>query len=60
MLRLHDCWFALVTMGLLLAGCVTINVYFPAASAEKAADRIIDEVWQLQQGGPDKPAKEAK
>lgn len=32
----------------LLAGCVTINIYFPAAAAEKAADRIIDEVWQLQ------------
>ncbi len=33
----------------LLAGCVTINIYFPAAAAEKAADRIIDEVWQLKQ-----------
>jgi hypothetical protein len=26
------------------AGCITINIYFPAAAAEKAADRIIDEV----------------
>jgi hypothetical protein len=33
------------------AGCVTINIYFPAAAAEKAADRIIDEVWQLKGGG---------
>lgn len=33
-----------------LAGCVTINIYFPAAGAEKAADRIIDEVWQLREG----------
>jgi hypothetical protein len=32
-----------------LSACVTINIYFPAAAAEKAADRIIDEVWQLQQ-----------
>lgn len=31
-----------------LAGCVTINIYFPAAAAERAADRIIDEVWQLK------------
>ncbi len=31
-----------------LAACVTINIYFPAAAAEKAADKIIDEVWQLQ------------
>jgi hypothetical protein len=27
-----------------LAGCVTINIYFPAAAAEKAADKIIDKV----------------
>jgi len=31
-----------------LAACVTINIYFPAAAAEKAADKIIDEVWQVQ------------
>jgi hypothetical protein len=35
---------------LTLAGCVTINIYFPAAAAEKAADRIIDEVWQIKKG----------
>jgi uncharacterized protein YdbL (DUF1318 family) len=29
---------------LLLAACVTINVYFPEAEAQRAADRIIDEV----------------
>lgn len=29
----------------LVSACVTINVYFPAAAAEKAADRIIEEVW---------------
>lgn len=27
------------------AACVTINVYFPAAAAEQAADKIIEEVW---------------
>lgn len=30
---------------LLVAACVTINVYFPAAAAEKAADKIIDDIW---------------
>ena len=30
---------------LLLGACVTINVYFPAAAAEKAADRIIEQVY---------------
>lgn len=39
---------------LALAACVTINVYFPAAAAEKAADRIIQDVW-----GPDKAAEPA-
>ena len=34
----------------ILTACVTINIYFPAAAAEKAADKIIDEVWQLKQG----------
>ena len=36
---------------LLAQGCVTINIYFPAAAAEKAADKIIDEVWQLRKPG---------
>jgi hypothetical protein len=39
---------------LLLQGCVTINIYFPAAAAEKAADKIIDEVWQIKK--PEQPA----
>ena len=30
---------------LALVACVTINVYFPAAAAEKAADRIIEDIW---------------
>ena len=47
-----------VSLGILaLAGCVTINIYFPAAAAEAAADRIIDEVWQLKPG-ENKPATE--
>jgi len=29
---------------LAIAACVTINVYFPAAAAEQAADKIIDSV----------------
>ena len=34
----------LLAAALALGGCITINIYFPAAAAEKAADRIIDEV----------------
>src|SRR5688500_3331079 len=29
---------------LLVAACVTINVYFPAAAADKAADETIDKI----------------
>jgi len=36
--------FKLALASLLFAACVTINVYFPAAAAEKAADQIIDQV----------------
>lgn len=32
---------------LLLIGCVTINIYFPAAAAEKAADEIIKDIQSL-------------
>jgi uncharacterized protein YdbL (DUF1318 family) len=32
-------------LSLLLLGCVTINVYFPAAAAQEAADRIIRDVY---------------
>jgi hypothetical protein len=40
--------FVVLACALLPQGCVTINIYFPAAAAEKAADKIIDEVWQLK------------
>lgn len=52
---------AIPLVGLIMAGCVTINIYFPAAAAEKAADKIIDEVWQLQKDAkPVKPSVENK
>jgi len=44
----------------ILQACVTINIYFPAAAAEKAADKIIDDVWQIKKDAekPDEaPAK---
>ncbi len=27
-------------------GCVTVNIYFPAAKVEKTAEKIVDEVYQ--------------
>ncbi len=29
----------------IIISCVTINVYFPAAAVEKAADKLVDDVW---------------
>ncbi len=53
------CWLrtVLVTVAITLASCVTINVYFPAAAAEKAADRIIEDVWG-KEGQPPASAPE--
>jgi hypothetical protein len=47
--------FLLLPMLLLLSACVTINIYFPAAAAEKAADRIIQDVWGEQPPGQTTP-----
>jgi uncharacterized protein YdbL (DUF1318 family) len=35
-----------LTLLFFLTACVTINIYFPAAAAEKAADQIIKEIQQ--------------
>lgn len=43
----------------ILSACVTINIYFPAAAAEKAADKIIDEVWQLKENQDATKSKDA-
>ena len=47
--------FLAAALALSASACVTINIYFPAAAAEKAADRIIDEVWQLREGAGSSP-----
>jgi uncharacterized protein YdbL (DUF1318 family) len=44
-------------LNLLLIGCVTVNVYFPAAAAQEAADRIIRDVYGETPSAPaDQPA----
>ncbi len=47
-MRFLPAWFVLVI------ACVTINIYFPAAAVEKAADKIVEETWG-EKGAP--PAK---
>jgi hypothetical protein len=52
-------WAVGMAAAALLSGCVTINIYFPAAAAEKAADKIIDEVWRTQEPTTSPPADTA-
>ncbi len=40
----------LVTLS--VASCVTINIYFPAAAAQKAAEKIVDDVLGPDQAHP--------
>ena len=42
-------------VSLLIAACVTINVYFPAAAADKAADQFINDVTKGSTGGGTNP-----
>ncbi|MES9935149.1 MAG: YdbL family protein [Sedimenticola sp.] len=42
---------------LILAACVTINIYFPAAQAEEAAEKIVDEI--LGEDADDKSGEKA-
>lgn len=43
-MRKHIIWIALAAAFAVPAACVTINVYFPEAAADKAAEQFIDKV----------------
>ena len=53
MRRLVTLKIALVSLA--VAACVTINVYFPAAAADKAADQFINDVTKGTTGGGTNP-----
>jgi uncharacterized protein YdbL (DUF1318 family) len=42
----HRLSFSVLTVLAIIAGCVTVNIYFPAAKVEKTAEKIVDEVYQ--------------
>lgn len=48
----HRISFSVLAVLALIAGCVTVNVYFPAAQVEKTAEKIVDEVYQEKKGPP--------
>ncbi len=42
-----------------IAGCVTVNIYFPAAKVEKTAEKIVGEVYQ-EKTEPPPPEEKGK
>ncbi len=46
----HGRWLGCAVLAASLAACVTINVYFPAAATQRAADRIIQGVYGAKPG----------
>lgn len=44
----------LILAAFFISACVTVNIYFPAAAVERAAEQIVKETW----GGPGERAKE--
>ncbi len=52
-------WTIVLLLVMLQNACITINIYFPAAAAEKAADKVIDEIWQTLPDGTGNTGKAA-
>ena len=48
--RMHARWIFAVVVLLGITACVTVNIYFPAAEVEKAAERIVDDVYGQENG----------
>ncbi|MFA7525707.1 MAG: DUF1318 domain-containing protein [Acidithiobacillus sp.] len=46
-------WRSMLALGLLMAlsACVTVNIYFPAAAAQKLADQVVGEVYKAAAKG---------
>lgn len=45
-------WFVWL-LTVFLVSCVTVNIYFPAAAIQKAADQIVDDVRKTPEQKPD-------
>lgn len=50
-------WLVTTALVVAVSACVTINVYFPAAAAEKAAAEFIDEVLGESPAKPEPPGQ---
>ncbi len=47
-------------LAVMLAACVTVNVYFPAAAAQTAADQVIDTIMQGPKESPPQGQPQSK
>jgi uncharacterized protein len=50
---------ALLILGLAFAGCITVNIYFPAPEVRRAAEEIVDETWGGNTAGEPSATKPA-
>jgi len=48
----HRFSFSILAVLALIAGCVTVNVYFPAAQVEKTAEKIVEDVYREKKEPP--------
>ncbi|HUR72019.1 MAG TPA: YdbL family protein [Candidatus Limnocylindrales bacterium] len=44
----------------LVSACVTVNIYFPAAAVERAAEQIVKETWGDSSKSPPPPAPQGQ
>lgn len=49
------CRFLNLGFIVLIAACVTVNIYFPAAAVQKAADEIVEDVMKIDKKEEQKP-----
>ena len=47
-------------LAFLVSACVTVNIYFPAAAVERAAEQIVKETWGDSSKSPPPPAPQGQ
>jgi uncharacterized protein len=58
-MRLRKRWLVGMVV-LVLVSCVTVNIYFPAAAIQKAADQIVDDVRKVPEQKPQQTPEQKK
>lgn len=45
-------WISVLAVVTILAGCVTVNIYFPAAEVQKTAEKFVGDIYQQKKEPP--------